>query len=110
MVLPSQPSAHEIEIVGNPDLMFDFHRLPSQAKGLDTAGNAIYYKLPETYPIYIKIKIYLKVDAVLGLTRFDVEDEVYFFKNHYEVTGVVSDITEGAFTQKLILKRTDDVV
>lgn len=110
MVSQGQTSPHEIEIVGNPDLMFDFHRLPSEAKELDNMGSAILYKIPESDPIYIKIKIYLKKDAVIGLERFDDIPDAYFYQNHYEVTGVSNNIIEGAFFQNLTLSKKDDLI
>lgn len=112
LVTQDQTSDHEIHIIGNPNLMFDFHRLPTQSSELESPGNALYYKIPESYPIYVKLKLYLKPDSVIGLNRaeeLDIPVE-HFYKNHYEVSGVITNLTDGKFYQNLILKKTDDII
>lgn len=110
LVTNEQPSNHEVEIVGNPQLMFDLHRLPSQTFKLNNPGNAQYYKMPESIPMYIKIKIYIEPDAKIGLKPAMNVPITYYYTNYYEVSSIVNDMTNGVFIQHLILKKTDDIV
>jgi hypothetical protein len=106
----NQRSDHQIEIRGNSSLMFDFHRLPSEAAELENPGEAEYYQIPESYPMYLKIDIFLRGDAVIGLDRDRGVPEQYFYKNHYEISGVINNLTDGAFYQTILLKKTDDII
>lgn len=109
-----QPSTHEIQIIGNASLMFDLQRLPSNASELDSPGNAELYKIPESFPMYLKIKIYLKKDAVIGLGRADAADPpinpIYFYQQYYEIFGVSNTLINGSLYQNIFLKRSDDIV
>jgi hypothetical protein len=106
----NQPSDHEIQIVGNPDLMFDFHRLPQEAAELDNPGSAVLYKLPESLPLYLKINIFLFKDALLGLDDAAGVPLQHFYQNHYEISGIINDMTDGQFFQHIYLKKTDDMI
>jgi hypothetical protein len=105
-----QSSDHEIEIRGNPNLMFDIQRFPSQAATLDNAGGAKYYKMPESFPMYLKITIYLKKDAVIGLERVNYLPDRFYYNNNYEIVRIINDITNGNFIQNIGLKKTDEIV
>lgn len=106
----NQQSEHVMQIFGNSALMSDFYRTPSQASDLENSGTAQYYKIPESYPAYLKVRIYLKPDAVIGLTRYTDLPVVYYYDNYYEISELVNDMTSGSFFQTIRLKKTDNII
>jgi hypothetical protein len=105
-----QASNHEIQILGNPDLMSDLQRLPKDAINLNPIGHAKNYKMPESYPMYLKIKIYIEKDAVIGLIRSENLPAVYYYDKYYEISSILNDMTSGTFTQLIELKKTDGII
>lgn len=106
-----QKTDHEMEIMGNPYLMFDLQRYPSQAESLSDPGNPNYYQIPESYPLYIKLIINMRSEAVLGLTVDETVPPSYYYEGYYEVIGVINNLSSrGGFTQFLSLSRTDNIV
>jgi hypothetical protein len=99
-----QQSAINITIPGNPDLMSDLMRKPS-----DTAsGNhdAIHYKRPEVLPMYAKIIIRHE-----PLQEGDSLDNPAFYHEEWmHIYKIQNIITNGTFFQRLTLLRTDDMV
>ena len=108
----SQTTAHEIEIYGNPHLMFDLQRKPSEAASLNNPGSAILYKIPESYPMYLKIDIYLNPDAQIGLNAPPPSEPPYkyYYTNHYEITGVTNLMVKSNFYQVIKLAKRDDII
>jgi hypothetical protein len=112
LVYNSQTTSHEIEIYGNPHLMFDLQRKPSEAAELGNPGDAILYKIPESYPMYLKIDIYLEPDAQIGLNPPSSQEipYKYYYTNHYEITGITNLMLESSFYQIIKLAKRDDII
>jgi hypothetical protein len=106
----SQTSAHEIQIYGNPDLMFDLYRKPSEAASLNSPGDFRYYEMPESYPMYLTIDIFLDSDAQIGLNPSTTTNPKYYYRNHYEIVGVSNIMVESRFYQRIQLAKRDDII
>lgn len=104
-----QCSIHDIMVKGNPDLMWDLHRKPSDSAQLESSGAATLYKIPESYPMYLKINIYLKPDAVIGIKRDNIP-QLHYFSNYYEISGIINNMSGGKFYQYIKLNKTDDFI
>ena len=113
----TQFSAFNVEIKGNPYLMSDITNRKPLDVANHVAGVTHYYKFPEVYPIYAKLRIFEKTMSVLGNappTELEVE-HVHYHTNHYHVSkmtnifGGFDDMDDTRdFTQVLELRRTDD--
>jgi hypothetical protein len=104
-----QQTSYSILINGNPFLMYDLCRLPSDvANGL--IGNAQYYKLPEVEPMYAKLSIYLRTHAMMGVETNENVSNKFYFENYYHLHRVVNRFDSGLFTQKLYMLRTDESI
>jgi hypothetical protein len=101
-----QQSSISITINGNPNLLSDLNRLPSDvAKG--KVGSANYYKFPELEPMYVKLKIYMKPQASLGLQTNQKVDDVFYFQNYHHLFRITNSFVSGLFLQELELLRAD---
>ncbi len=102
-----QSTNYELTINGNPYLMFDTNRLPSDVIN-NKVGTAHYYKFPEYDPMYVKLIIYLKPHAALGITPNDKVNNRFFFQNYYHLYKVINTFENGIFLQQLGLLRGDE--
>ncbi len=96
-----------MEINGNPDLYSDLCRNPWKVKNRDEDNPAL-YKFPETYPIYMKVNIYI---APAGSKLGQIDDEAspkFYHENHYHVHKITNSIFGSKFTQVLHMARIDD--
>lgn len=110
LISSDQASNHQLEIRGNPYLMSDLQRKPSDAAELDSPGSAKLYKIPESYPMYLKVDIFMKTDSALGLEAIKGINQKYFYTNWYEITGVTNNLTNGKFIQTINLDKTDNII
>lgn len=96
-----------MEINGNLHLYSDLCRNPWKVKNRDPDHPAL-YKFPETYPIYMKVRI--RIDPVgtnIGQEQDPASPEFYHTK-HYHTHKITSVIDGSSFKQILHLARTDD--
>jgi len=101
-----------ISIHGNPDLLSDLWRKPSDVAN-NNPGETQHYRNVERSPMYAKLKIInamnqsgddLEPEAESDIPQFHHED------THMHLYQVESVIQQGVFYQRLVLKRRDNIV
>ena len=104
-----QRTEYEMVILGNPLLMSDLHRNPLDVIN-DEDGTYTYYAKPETDPMYMKLKIFERNQAI---DDGDIP-EIFYFDNFYHVCKVVNVFGYAgeyrSFYQYIVLRRTDDLI
>lgn len=104
-----QGTSYTISIQGNPHLLSDLNRPPSQvANGI--VGNPQLYKLPELDPMYVKLSIFLKPHAALGVQENENVSNKFYYNSYYHVASVTNKFEQGSFMQDLVLLRTDETL
>lgn len=105
-----------ITINGNPELYSDLLRKPSDVVDRD-AGGATLYKFVEKEPMYAKLIIRNtdsssdeETEESVTEKEEDLTDIFHHRETHMHVYRIDTHISAGAFTQKLHLLRTDDLV
>lgn len=104
-----QSTGYNITIQGNPYLLSDLNRLPSDVAN-GRVGNAQYYKYPELEPMYAKLRIYLRPHATVGVEDNENVSNVFYFDNYLHLYRVTNIFESGLFTQELNLLRTDETI
>lgn len=104
----SQTSILTVIIKGNSDLLSDLNRNPQKAANNSSDGPVL-YAFPEYYPMYVKLKIYIKDESALGQDVPNGEPLFYYHTYYYHLAKVTSVIQGSNFVQELKLQRTDDV-
>lgn len=100
-----QQSAIEISIHGNPDLLSDLFRKPSDVASGSGSG-AKHYSKPEIYPMYAKVFI-----AHSPSEKDDSpENSLFYHQNWMHIYKIETSISNGSFLQKLTLLRNDEVI
>jgi hypothetical protein len=96
-----------MEIHGNPNLYSDLCRNPWKVKNRDPDNPAL-YKFPETYPIYMKVNVYI---APAGSTLGKYDDNAspkFYHEKHYHAHKITNSFFGSKFVQVLHLARIDD--
>lgn len=102
-----QTTESTMEINGNIHLYSDLCRNPWKVKNRDPDHPAL-YKFPETYPIYMKVNIFINpAGTKIGKYDDSVSNEFYH-KKHYHVHKITNSISGSKFKQILHLARIDD--
>lgn len=104
-----QQTQYSLTIHGNPYLLADLNRLPSDVANAKV-GNPHYYKFTEYDPMYIKLRIYLKPAAALGIQANDNVNNRYYFDNYLFLYRVTNIFEGGQFYQRLDSLRQGDLV
>jgi hypothetical protein len=98
-----------MEIIGNPDFMSDLFRDPIKVATEDP-DSPNFYKFPEYYPMYAKVKIYLKPVNSTGLAIDQSGDPEFYYSGYYHIGHVTTTLYGGELRQILKLYRTDDTM
>lgn len=101
-----QQTSYSITTMGNPALLSDLNRLPTDV-AMGNIGNAQYYKYPELIPMYVKLAIYLKPFAVNGLQVNENVANKFYYDNYLFLYRVTNKFEQGQLIQKLDMLRTD---
>lgn len=101
-----QESTFTINIHGNPDLLNDTIRKPSEVVNSQHA-KAVYYRLPEILPWYAKLLIYLNVEYE---DEGGPTPEVFYHQEWMHIQKISTVIEGSHFHQTLRLARSDDFV
>lgn len=104
-----QQTRYSILINGNPHLMSDVNRLPSDVAN-QNVGVAHYYKFTELEPMYVKIKIYLRSHAAIGVQVNDEVANTFYYNGYLFMFRITNIFDGGSFTQQLDLLKTDGTV
>ena len=104
-----QKTEYSIVINGNPYLLADLNRLPSDVAN-GNVGNPHYYKFTEYDPMYVKLRIYLKPSVATGVQQNDDTNNRYYFDNYLFMFRVTNIFSVGQFTQKLDMLRQGDLI
>lgn len=103
----TQQSTLELTIRGNPNLLSDLFRSPTEvAEGVD--DSAIYYRRPELLPIYAKVIIQHR--PIESTDNLSITDSAFYHNEWMHIYRIENIIKAGAFYQKLTLLRTDTLV
>jgi hypothetical protein len=106
-----QKTHYSIVINGNPYLLNDVNRLPSDVAN-SNAANAHYYKFTESEPMYAKLSIYLKSQAGIGIPQDQNENvnNKFYFDNWLHLGTVTNIFESGLFLQQLDLLRHSEMI
>lgn len=106
-----QDSDMVISIRGNPELMSDMFRPPSEVANGDP-GNWTYYPRPEIEPMYVKFRIYYtpKQDLDSNFESELVDGQFYHEDRFMHLYKIENQMINGIFFQKLHMLRTDDLI
>lgn len=104
-----QQAQYNITILGNPYLLSDLNRLPSDVAA-GNVGSVNYYKYPELLPMYAKLSIYLKPHAAVGVQADPNVSNKFYFDNYLFLYRVTHTFESGLFLQTLDMLRTDGTV
>ena len=104
-----QSTSYNLVINGNPNLLSDLNRLPSDV-ALGNIGNAQLYKYPELDPMYVKLTIFLKPHAALGLYENSNVSNKFYYDGYYHMASVTNIFEQALFLQELRLLRTDESI
>ena len=106
----TQQSALEITIRGNPDLLSDLFRSPTQVAD-GNPGDAQHYKLPEVYPMYAKVMIqHEAVEDPSELNNGTPTDSAFYHTEWMHIYKIETIVKGSSMFQKLTLLRTDTVI
>lgn len=104
-----QQTKYSIIINGNPHLLSDMNRLPSDV-ATQNVGNAHYYKFTELEPMYVKLKIFLKTHAAIGVQVNEEVANTFYYNDYLFMYRVTNIFDGGAFMQQLDMLKTDGTV
>jgi len=113
----TQTTDYEMMIRGNPNLLSDLNRNPSDVIS-DVEGDGVfYYTRPEVNPMYLKLTIFERsydTDVDGKLDEGGAIPQRFYFDDYYHSTRVVNMFGlvggDGGFYQKIMLKRSDTLI
>lgn len=114
-LIKKQSTHYSISIRGNPYLLNDLHRLPTDVAA-SSQGNAILYKFPELQPLYLKLLVKIKPDLnklasdkSSGVDDGD-DENMYYYESWMHMFSITNLIKDGKFEQNIELVRTDEII
>ena len=104
-----QSTSYDLTIAGNPLLLSDINRTPSDVAN-NNVGSVHYYKYAESNPMYVKLTIFMAPHAAIGIDANEKVANRFFFQNYYHMHRVVNIFENGMFLQHLGLLRGDEAI
>lgn len=104
-----QKTRYSIIINGNPSLLNDINRLPSDVAN-SNASNANYYKFPEYEPMYAKLTMFLNLPAGINMPEDQYANNKFYFDNWLHLFRVTNIFESGTFLQRLDMMRHSEVI